>query len=208
MNLTTTLFTQDTDPHLLGPLGRLRHRIFVEREGYDVPTFEGTEYDQFDVPGTYYVLVRDHIEPPPQPTTGSVALDTVLRQRGSRTTPVACLRLIPTDRRHMIPELWAGTALQTPRNAKIWEVSRFGVDAPEGRPAARELVLALADIARVFGLEAYLFLANPRVIQNLLGPHARVDVLGPILHLGRRRVAICKVDLNEEALRATEEHWT
>jgi acyl homoserine lactone synthase len=40
--------------HLLGDAlpsaYRLRHRIFIERQKYDVPSHRGMEWDQFDTP--------------------------------------------------------------------------------------------------------------------------------------------------------------
>ena len=37
---------------------RLRHRLFVERNGWQVPSHDGMEYDQFDTPAAVY-LVRN-----------------------------------------------------------------------------------------------------------------------------------------------------
>src|SRR5436190_10638472 len=35
---------------------RLRYRIFVERQGWAVPTYNGLEYDEFDTPAARYIL--------------------------------------------------------------------------------------------------------------------------------------------------------
>ncbi len=40
---------------------RLRHRLFVERQGWEIPTYRGMEYDEFDTPAAQYLLWVDDI---------------------------------------------------------------------------------------------------------------------------------------------------
>jgi N-acyl-L-homoserine lactone synthetase len=63
---------------------RLRHRVFVEREGYQVPTYHGLEYDQYDTPAAVYLVWRD--------------------EKGEAR---GISRLIPTERPYMIRDIWS-----------------------------------------------------------------------------------------------------
>ena len=62
---------------------RLRHRLFVERRGWDLPTHRGMEYDEFDTPAAWYLLWLD----------------------GQGETRGA-VRLLPTTRPYMLQTLW------------------------------------------------------------------------------------------------------
>ena len=62
---------------------RLRHRLFVERQGWEGPTHNSLEYDQFDTPAAVYLLWRDEAG----------------QARG-------VTRLIPTERPYMLKEIW------------------------------------------------------------------------------------------------------
>src|SRR5579871_6174557 len=73
--------------HLYGnafaQLLKLRHAEFVERLNYNVPTYNGMEYDQYDTPAAVYMVWRDQ--------QGNV-------RAGSRMTP--------TTRPYMLKDLW------------------------------------------------------------------------------------------------------
>ncbi len=43
---------------------RLRYRLFVERQGWDVPCYQGMEYDQFDTPAAVYGALPASFRPP------------------------------------------------------------------------------------------------------------------------------------------------
>src|SRR5437764_515644 len=68
---------------VLPQLHRLRYRQFKERQSYDVPVYNGMEYDQYDNLATVYLVLTD--------AHGVV--------RG-------CSRLNPTDRPYMLKDLW------------------------------------------------------------------------------------------------------
>ena len=73
--------------HLLGDAlpssHRLRYRIFIERQGYEVPSWRAMEWDQFDTPRAHYLMWRDEA-----------------------SQPRAIARMIPTSQPYMIRELW------------------------------------------------------------------------------------------------------
>jgi N-acyl-L-homoserine lactone synthetase len=110
--------------HLFGDvlpsLHRLRYRIFVERQQWNVPNYDGMEYDQYDTPATTYLVWRDR--------TGEA--------RG-------VARLNPTNRPYMLQELWP-EAVETqplPNSAHVFEGTRFGVDRGL-EPAMRDRVIS------------------------------------------------------------------
>jgi N-acyl-L-homoserine lactone synthetase len=82
---------------------RLRYRLFVERQQWNVPHVSGFEYDQFDTPAAKYVLW----------------IDDNGQARGMT-------RLIPTTRPYMVQTLWPdlvdGELHCTPL---VWEATRF-----------------------------------------------------------------------------------
>lgn len=81
-----------------------RQRVFVERLGWRLQVQDGCETDQFDRPDTMYVLVEDD--------AGNIA---------------GCTRLLPTTQPYLLadvfPQLLNG--LPPPRDAVVWELSRF-----------------------------------------------------------------------------------
>lgn len=94
---------------------RLRYASIIERQGWDVPTVEGMEYDQYDNPAAHYLVWRDN--------SGQA--------RGVS-------RLYPTDRSYMLQEVFPHLVTKTdmPKSASVWEGSRFCVDSrlsPEQR---------------------------------------------------------------------------
>lgn len=89
----------------LAEMHRLRHRVFVERLGWNVRSFAGLEIDAFDMlDATYLLAGRD-------PLVGS-------------------WRILPTTGPYMLkdvfPELLEGQ--DPPCDPAVWEMSRFAVD--------------------------------------------------------------------------------
>jgi acyl homoserine lactone synthase len=162
--------------HLFGPvmpaIFRLRHRIFVARQRYDVPTYQGMEWDAFDTPATVYFVWRDE--------TGE---------------PRGVARLIPTAVPYMVQQLWPELIEDgsVPSRESLWEITRLGIDR-DIDPAMRrqilgELLCAFVEYAMVRGIDDYIFVTAPQVIEGTLS-HAGIDVrlLGQHRRLGRFRV--------------------
>lgn len=111
---------------------RLRYRMIVEGQYWDVGRFQGMEYDQYDTPAAAHLVWADD--------KGAV--------RGS-------LRVAPTDRPYMIRDLWPDmvAAGPLPHSLSVWEASRFCVDhalpSPLRHRVKQELVCALLE----FGLK-------------------------------------------------------
>src|SRR3989339_668007 len=88
---------------LFSKISSYRHKVFIEMLGWELQTKQGIELDQYDRPGTVYVVSQDD--------DGTVN---------------GCARLLPTDRPYLLgevfPQLLNG---QTPPSSPdIWELSR------------------------------------------------------------------------------------
>lgn len=94
--------------NIIASMFRLRYRCVIERQAWEVPHWDGMEYDIYDnVATTYFVWCDEENE-----------------ARG-------CLRLYPTDRPYMLQQAFSHlvTYDELPQNDKsIWEGSRFCVD--------------------------------------------------------------------------------
>ena len=94
----------DFSTHEFEQLGHYRHKVFIETLGWQLPTFDGIECDQFDRPDTVYVTVKND--------TGHIC---------------GCARLLPTTNPYLLgeifPQLLNGQA--APNSPEVWELSRF-----------------------------------------------------------------------------------
>jgi len=138
---------------------QLRHQAFVDRLGYDVPSHDGLEWDQFDTPRAAYIVVED----------------------GGRCAAVC--RLVPTCAPYMLetvfPEL---LPYAPPKQADVWEASRIAVDATLPALARDSALKALIVGVQRFGLEHgirhYLGLMPVPIFRRTLMRHGvRVNIL-------------------------------
>ncbi len=99
---------------------RLRYRVFVERQGWAMPTHHGMEYDQYDTPAANYLVWRDD--------NGEVQ---------------GVSRLSPTNRPYMLAETWPDmvSRIPLPSSHDVWEGTRFGIDKSLD-PALRKRILS------------------------------------------------------------------
>jgi acyl homoserine lactone synthase len=90
-----------------GYYGRVTHyrqRVFVEQLGWRLQVHDGCETDQFDRADTVYVMVEDD--------AGNIA---------------GCARLLQTTQPYLLSEIFPQllNGLAPPRDASVWELSRF-----------------------------------------------------------------------------------
>jgi len=170
---------------LFGKLASYRHKVFVERLGWQLQAEDGLEFDQFDRPDTVYVIARDE--------EGHV---------------IGCARLLPTTRPYLLgevfPELMHG--MPVPCSADVWELSRFAaVDingtatvSPMGQfssPIAVSLLQASIECAAERGAKQ-LITVSPLGIERLLrkaGFTARRA--GPPLIIGGHPIFACLISI-------------
>lgn len=85
-------------------VSRYRHRVFVEKLGWQLKTQNGIELDQFDRPDTIYIVCQDEY--------GQIN---------------GCARLLPTDKPYLLGEVFPQllNGLPPPCSSEVWEISRF-----------------------------------------------------------------------------------
>jgi len=102
----------------------LRFRAVIERQKWDVPTWQSMEYDEFDNPATTYFVWRDE--------------DDSVR---------GCARLCPTDRPYMLKKAFSFLVTDgtLPENdMTVWEGSRLCVDKDLPAPLRKRIIHELS----------------------------------------------------------------
>lgn len=163
---------------------KLRYRIFVQRQAWDVPSYNGMEYDQFDTPAAVY-LVR----------------------RGANGTASGVTRLIPTIRPYMIKELWPHlvAARDLPAAPDVWEATRFGVDQ-DLDPAMRrrvvsELICGCLEFGLLNGIKEYLGVMPVQIFRQVLqASGCEVKLIGPPARIGPLRIAAAAIPIRHDIL--------
>jgi len=89
---------------LFSEISSYRHKVFIEMLGWELPTQNGLELDQFDRPDTVYVVSQDD--------DGAIN---------------GCARLLPTNRPYLLGEVFPQllNGLPAPSTPDVWELSRF-----------------------------------------------------------------------------------
>ena len=163
---------------------RLRHRVFVERHGWNVPSHNGMEYDQFDTPAAVYLVWRDETN----------------EARGAA-------RLIPTDRPYMLRELWPHLVTERPLpvSPKVWEGTRLCVDrGVPGRVRRRiigELLAGCLEYGLLVGIDYYLIVAPLTVLTRTYRvAGCSIEVLGPEADIEGHIVAAAACEVSGDIL--------
>jgi acyl homoserine lactone synthase len=167
-------------------LWHYRHRVFVERLGWPLPSECGYEHDRFDRADTVYVALEDE-----------------------RQGIAGCARLLPTTQPYLLgelfPQLLHGAA--PPRDPRVWELSRFAAmdfSRRDVTPLAQfsssttaQLIHAAMQCAVGLGAER-LITVSPLGIERLvrrLKLNARRA--GPPLELGGQSMFACWIELDD-----------
>lgn len=168
----------------------LRHQSFVERQSYDVPTFDGMEYDKYDTPATNYLVWTDD--------EGNV--------RGVS-------RKAPTDRSYMIKDIWPAivTKMPLPNSDDIWESSRFAVDkhldAATRRQIIGDLVCAGLEFGLTNGIKGYVGVMPPAIWRSVFERCGwKIEQIGPVITLETgERIVAGWMEVREEYLEAVRQ---
>jgi acyl homoserine lactone synthase len=183
MNITVGI-PESLPPRLFDDLGCYRHRVFVERMGWQLQAEDGLEFDQFDRADTVYVVAR-----------------------GARGQVVGCARLLPTLRPYLLadvfPQLLHGAP--APRCSTVWELSRFaavdldlasaeiGSNAAFSSPAAVRLLRAALNSASERGGRE-LITVSPLGVERLLRKAGfQADRFAPPCSVQGRSLFACRI---------------
>lgn len=166
----------------LWEMHRLRARVFKERMGWDVPVIGGMEIDGYDALEPYYLMARDS-------------------DRGLR----GCMRILPTVGPYMLKDTFPGLLYgqQAPENQKIWELSRFAVEADEQQAFGfSELTMEVTrEIVRFgdrMGIERYATVTTPSIERMMRRAGFAVTRYGPPIRIGVESAVALDFDIGEQ----------
>ena len=173
----------------LAAMHRQRKIVFVDRAGWNVPVSGDQEIDRYDRDDTLYLLAKDA---PCGPILASV-------------------RLLPTQRPHLMSELFPLACLAAiPRGPTVWEASRMCV-APGLRAERRahalvwEMVCGVLETALLYGIDQVVFAVNRALLRLVLHCGWEVRPLGPRLGAGEQEVAAAAATVTAAGLRAVRQ---
>lgn len=181
LNFETAHRYGDALPALL----RCRYKEFVARQKYDVPVYNGMEYDQYDTPAAVYLTWKDG--------QGAVR---------------AGIRILPTARPYMIQELWPQTVqyMPMPCARDFWEVTRFFIDRsldPVVRQQAHgEILCALLEFALHHDIARYIGIAPPKLwVHTFRKCGWPANPAGDVVDIGfSEKVQACVMDVSRATL--------
>ena len=166
----------------LWEMHRLRAKVFKENMGWDVPIMSGMEIDGYDALNPYYMMIRE-----------------------SEKELRGCWRALPTVGPYMLkdtfPELLHGKP--APEDPKIWELSRFAIEAegPQGfgfsgisLDAAREIV----KFGDKMGIERYLTVTTTSIERMMRRAGFAVTRFGPPIRIGVENAVAIDFDIGEQ----------
>ncbi len=180
---------QDFTPEFEVAVAAYRHKIFIERLGWQLPVQNGLERDQFDRPDTIYVVARND--------SGDIC---------------GCARLLPTTHPYLLGEVFPQlmNGLPVPSSLDVWELSRFaaadlkaGTTSSEQQAnSSRQLLAAAVAVASSHGAQR-LITVSPLGIERLLhrmGVHAHRA--GPPVFVDGKPIFACWIEIDEQTCSA------
>lgn len=163
---------------------RMRYRVFHERLQWEVKCSDGMESDQFDDNYSLYVVVADEDG----------------KAQGS-------WRLRPTTLPYMMADVPAFEPLlhghRAPRAPRVWEISRFAVDADEAdrnsfglNRVARALVEASTQLAVDNGIDQYVIVVSVAIERLLKNLGLVLHRYGPAVRIGKVTTVACRIEVD------------
>ncbi len=175
----------DLRPGLVTDVAHYRHKVFVQKLGWQLQCENALEYDQFDRDDTVYVVAQNAAE-----------------------EIVGTARLLPTTRPYLLGEVFPQllNGLQPPASAEIWELSRFAAvdfNAPAtsalgqfSSPVAVDLLRASLESASALGAKQ-LITVSPLGVERLLrSAGISAHRAGPPMLIDGHPIFACRIELN------------
>jgi acyl homoserine lactone synthase len=166
----------------LWEMHRLRAKVFKGRMGWEIPIMSGMEIDGYDALDPYYMMIRD-------PSVGLCG----------------CWRALPTEGPYMLkdtfPELLYGRPV--PEDPKIWELSRFAIEAdgPQGFGFSGMSLNALREIVKFgdkMGIEHYVTVTTASIERMMRRAGFAVTRFGPPMRIGVEVAVALDFDIGDK----------
>jgi acyl-homoserine lactone synthase len=170
---------------------RMRHQVFVEDRGWQLPCVTGqvscqpgVEVDQFDLADTVYLL---DLHP-----NGDV--------QGS-------MRLIPTTEGTVLTDIFPHLCIQqVPHSARIWESSRGHIGRNcRDKMAWHRITLAMLEFSLLWDVEQIVFVIDTFLLPKWLSIGVSINPLGPPTDVNGESYVACALNVSPEALRIMRE---
>lgn len=173
---------------------KFRNKVFNERLGWEVQSFDGMEIDAYDGLGPVYMLSHGEI--------GKVS---------------GCWRLLPTEGPYMLkntfPQLLRGETV--PESPRIWELSRFAVHSDSNGDLAQgqmgettfSMIRRVYEFAVLNGIQQYVTVTSvalERMMKKAGFPMRRFGD-GKAQRVGKVLSVACWIDINEQFRKAAYE---
>lgn len=175
--------SQELASEVVADLSRYRHKVFVEKLGWDLKCSGDHELDEFDGPQARYVVGRN-----------------------SQQAVVASARLLPTTQPYLLSEVfpYVLNGSPVPRSPDVWELSRFAsVDftvstvptvAKSSQSVAIELLRASMEYAATLGARRLITVSPIGVERLLQRAGIRMRRAGPPTLINGHPIFACWID--------------
>jgi acyl homoserine lactone synthase len=176
---------EDLPIGLYSKVANYRHKVFVERLGWQLQTLNNTEQDQFDRVDTVYIISRDQY--------GDVS---------------GCARLLPTTQPYLLGEVFPQllNGMPIPNSPDVWELSRFAAvnfnakTSSESGQFSSPITLALLHEAIAFAAKngaKRIITVSPVGIERLLNrAGVRAHRAGPPMIIDGHPIFACWIEVD------------
>lgn len=165
----------------LWEMHKLRAKVFKDRLGWEVPVMSGMEIDGYDALDPYYMMIRE---------PGANTL------RG-------CWRLLPTEGPYMLKDSFAELlhGEQAPRNARIWELSRFAIETDcdssyKVSHITMESFAAMTEYGRRNGIDRFVTVTTTSLERLVTRAGFVTERLGPPVQIGIEQAVALYIDVD------------
>jgi N-acyl-L-homoserine lactone synthetase len=176
-------FVHQDNRDLFGPeldaMFKHRKAMFIDRLGWAALKSQGDwEVDAYDVEQTMYLICADD--------SGAV---------------LGSMRLIPTQGRHMMTEVFADLCeIPPPVGPTVWEASRAGpdlIDTPLGHAVSAEIFVSVVDVLVANNIHTCVGVSEESIYRHLMHRSRNFKPLGGMRPDGDTRIGAFYVEFDE-----------
>lgn len=168
---------------------RLRYREFIERQSYDVRSYQEMEYDQYDTPAACYLTYAD--------PAGEV---------------LATSRLTPTTQGCMLRDIWPHLVEDKNllQSDDVWEGTRYCIDknvsSADRQRIIHEMAIAYLEFGLQKGLRRIIGMMPTYIYRRVFErPGIEMEYLGPVQQIGRHNIRAVAIPVEKAQLERVRE---